>query len=202
MSEENTNTETSQTDNEGLVRAKNDLLNELKQARAQLKQFQDADAERETEAAKKKGDYEALLKKEQEKAAKSIKERDDALATANAKMTSLLTDNALKDMIGAYDVKPSLRPALVAMLKGQLSVTEDGVMFGDKSPEDFGKAFFASEDGRDFLKERINSGGGATGNTNGTPATPDTWNFSKYAAMKAEDPALAAAYAKKHGKPF
>lgn len=203
MTEENTNTtETTQNDNEGLVRAKNELLNELKQARAENARFKAEQEERETAAAKKAGDFEALLKKEQDKSAKSIKERDEALAAANARMTTLLSENALKDMIGGYDVKPSLRPALVALLKSQLSVTDEGVMFGDKSPEDFGKAFFASEDGRDFLKPILNSGGGATGNTGSAPATPDVWSLTKYAEMKADDPTAAAAYAKKHNKNF
>jgi hypothetical protein len=88
------------------------------------------------------------------------------------------------------------------LLKGQLSVTEDGVMFGDKSPEDFAKAFFASDDGREFLKPVVNSGGGATGNTGTAPATPDAWSLTKYSELKADDPTLAAAYAKKHNKRF
>jgi hypothetical protein len=202
MADENTNTETAtQTETapdvvtEGSVRHNRQLLNDLKKAQDRLDEYEAAEA-------KKKGDYDTLLKKEQDKAAKSIKERDEALAAANARMTSLLTDNALKDMIGAYDVKPSLRPALVALLKGQLSVTEDGVMFGDKSPEDFAKAFFASDDGREFLKPVVNSGGGATGNTGTAPATPDAWSLTKYSELKADDPTLAAAYAKKHNKRF
>lgn len=203
MADENTNIDSVQeTKTEGTVRHNRELLNELKEARASLAAFEAEKAEREEEAAKRKGDYETLLKKEQDKAAKSLKERDEALAAANARMTGLLTENALKDMIGAYDVKPSLRPALVALLKSQLSVTDDGVMFGDKTPEDFGKAFFASEDGRDFLKPVINSGAGATGNAGMAGGLPDSWNFTTYTTMKAEDPALAAAYAKKHGKKF
>jgi hypothetical protein len=169
MSDETTNTEsTPEIKTEGTVRHNKELLDELKQARASLAAFEAEKAEREADNAKKRGDYESLLKKEQDKAAKALAERDANLTARDAKINQLLTDNALKDMIGAYDVKPSLRPALVALLKGQLSVTEDGVMFDDKSPADFGKAFFASEEGRDFLKPALNSGGGATGNAPST----------------------------------
>lgn len=205
MSEENTNTTDTTADNtktEGTVRHNRELLNDLAKFKAKVAEYEAEKEARETAAAQKKGDYEALLKKEQDKAAKLAAEKKSEIEAREARINSLLTENALKDMIGAYDVKPSLRPALVALLKGQLNVTAEGVMVGDKSPDEFAKEFFASEDGRDFLKPLVNSGGGATGNTGTTPATPETWSLTKYAEMKAEDPVLAAAYAKKHNKRF
>lgn len=181
MSEENSNTETAQNvdaenldvKTDGTVRHNKALLDDL---------------------VKYKGRVTAL---ETEKAG-----YDQQLSAKQERIINLLTENAIKDVIGAYDVKPSLRPALVSHLKGLIKADEEGAMFGDKTPEDFGKEFFASEDGRDFLKPVINSGGGATGNTGVAPSTPDKWSLSAYAEMKAEDPTRAAAYAKKHGKNF
>jgi len=208
MSEETTEPKNVETTNdteivtEGSVRHNKALLDELKQARATLAAIEAERAERETAAAKKAGDYEGLLKKEQEKAAKLLKERDENLLARDAKIKQLLTDNAIKDVIGSYEVRPGLRTALVNHLKTMVETGNDGVTLMGKPAGDFGKAFFASEEGREWLKPVLNSGGGATGNAGSVPATPDKWNLSTYAQMKNEDPAMAAAYAKKHNKSF
>ena len=204
MSEE-TNIETTETATEattGEERKSRELLNELKQAKSKLAEFERQQEEREVAESKKKGDYEALLQKEKDKAAKLVKEREDALNQSNARINQLLTDNTIKGIITAHEVQPALAKALTALLKSEMTIGDEGAMFGDKSPEDFAKEFFATEEGQAFLKPDLKSGGGSTGNTTNAPATPDYWDFTAYADMKKTDPVLAAAYAKKHNQAF
>jgi hypothetical protein len=160
--------------NDALAEKNRELLGETKKAKARAKAAEvdpEEHAELKHQLEALQSDYSKLQKKAQtdmEKLTQQLSQKDDTLR-------GVLVDNGLQSAMAEVNVKPELRPAVLALLKGQAQLKEaDGgsyeALMGDKPLVEGVKEWAASDAGKAFVAAPDNSGGGAAGGSNGLPA--------------------------------
>src|SRR5574343_235824 len=168
---------------DGLVRKRDELLNELKPLREKIKGVEPVEFYR--------------LKDENEQRQAKISESENMVKKINAdlEMTKkamesesgfvqkLLIENGLTEALNAAGVKPELSKAVKAMFAGQAQIRIDGenrnAVIGDKSLSDFIAEWSRSDEGKHFVTASVNSGGGANGSggANGASKTMTRADF-------------------------
>ena len=190
------------------VLAKNEeLLSEAKAAKAKVREFEAAEAERKAEAAKreeeearKKGDFENLLKSE----TKKVEEKEGEALLWKSKYFDRELDLGLTRAVDEINVKPELPKAAMALLRADADIDEDGkITLGDKPIADAIKEWAKSEDGKAFILNG-SAGGGANGGGNGNKGDKNPWakesfNLTEQGRIYKTNKAQAIEMAAAHG---
>lgn len=151
----------------GLAAKRDELLNELKEAR-KGKTIEPAELERRDARI---AELEGQLNEATKAAGESKKAADKAakaLETEAKFVQSLLVENGLSDALVKAGVKqPAHLKAVKAMLSGQVQIVADGearvAKVGDKALGDFITEWAKSDEGKFFVEAPANNGGGAGG---------------------------------------
>lgn len=166
------------------VLAKNDeLLAEAKAAKARVREFEAAEAERKADLAKREED-EARQKGEWTKIEEGYKtklsEREGEGLLWKSKYFERELDLGLTGALDAINVKPELRKAAMALLRNSADIDEDGnVTLGDKPLGDAIKEWAKSDEGKAFIANG-SSGGGANGGGKGGDSGVNPWSKESF----------------------
>jgi hypothetical protein len=160
---------------EGLVRKRDELLAELKEAR----KGKAIDPEELEKRDQRIEELEAKLKEAEKTVKKATADAEaakKALADEAGFSQRLLVDNGLNEALAKAGVtNPVHLKAARAMLAGQVQVVAEGdqrvVKIGDKPAADFIAEWAKGDEGKFFVSAAQNSGGGATGSGGGAPAS-------------------------------
>ncbi len=170
----------------GLVNKNNELLGELKAAKAKLKEFESLDLDalqtaaktlksQESEALEKKGEYEKLMNQMREDHAKEIAKRDEALRHQKETTRGILIQTSLQSALANVHIDPEMMEAATDMLSAKVAVTEkDGALvsgIGDKSVKDWVSEWAKTNVGKRFILADTGAGGGAVHSTNGNASS-------------------------------
>jgi hypothetical protein len=176
---------------------------ELRDARARI-----ADLEQELETERSKHDdgndkaaaIQAAVQAERTKYDKDVGARDKKIADLEAELNDTAADAALERALDEHRIKPELRRAAKALLRGDIEVEfEEGqgrhVYMNNLPVADAVKAWAESDDGKAFVLDG-NSGGGAPGgrqsNSGKNPWKADQRNLTEQDRIEKKDPALAS----------
>ena len=159
-----------------------ELLGELKQTRARLKELDGIDidqlkaAANELQQRKHKEleegkEYEKLIVQQREDHAKELAAKEEELAKARASVRGVVVDSALRGALAASHVDPVMMDAAVDMLSNKVSVTDAGeerqARIGDKDVKDWVSDWSKSEVGKRFVLAQSGTGGGDGMRTSG-----------------------------------
>lgn len=125
------------------------------------------------------------------------------LNRASATVQQLLVDNGLSDALTTAKVAPEFVPAARALIKSREEIAigdADGqpiAMIGEQSLTDYVAHWADSDEGRPFVAQPTNSGGGAVISASGRTKSSNPWakdsrNLSEQARILREDPERAA----------
>lgn len=161
---------------EGLVRKRDELLTELKEAR-KGKAINPEDVDR---LESRIDELEGKLKEAEKSAKTATKEADTAkkaLADAEGSMTRMLVDNGLTDALAKAGVtNPVHLRAAKALLASQVQVVTEGenklAKVGDKALGDFIGEWAKGDEGKFFVAAPASSGGGANGSRSNNHQAP------------------------------
>ncbi len=180
------------------ILAKNEeLLNELKVAKAKARELEQAEADRKAELAKreeeqllKEGNYQKLLETEKQRAS----EKEGEALLYRAKYEEREIDLGLTSALTSAGVKPEFMRAASTMLKGEAELSESGVALRGKPLADAIKEWAASDEGKAFVANG-NAGGGAEGGGKGKQPAQKAGNLGgskadRVAALKNRFPDL------------
>lgn len=205
MSEQNTDDTTSTTDADELATLRKNY-NALAKDIASFKQERDdalvAKEEAEENAKNASVDEMTRLKNQLAKAGNDILNEKKLTADAIKSLHVYKADNEIAKLLIAHKVQPDDAPMVTAYLNSLRSLDDDGALtFDGQTAEAFGKSYFTGA-GKRYTALPDNSGGGSTGSNGSTAAimTSDNWNWTTYAQIKADNPALAKSLAKNAGK--
>lgn len=191
------------------VLAKNDeLLAEAKAAKARVREFEAAEAERKAEIAKreeeeaiKAGNFEKLLAAEKQR----VSEKEGEGLLWKSKYFDREMNLGLTSALDEINVKPELRKAALALLKTTANIDDDGrITLGEKPLADAISAWSKSDEGKAFIANG-STGGGANGGGNRpgggdkNPWASDSFNLTEQGRMYRADPGKAREMAAAHG---
>lgn len=192
---------------EGLKAKRDELMDEVKNLRQQLRSTQEIKPEDLT-AAEQRADKAEQALAEAQKQVKTLTGERDKLAKqveAESGFTSkLLTENALNDALAAAGVKeaPMLK-AVKAMFGPLAQVAVEGdqrmVKVGDKALADYVKDWAATDEAKHFISAPANNGGGAPGGS-GSGGGAKTMTREEYNQKIVSDPAGMRDFIKDGGK--
>jgi len=177
-----------------------ELKAEKDKAKSAQETAQAAADEAAEEAARKDNDAAALEKSLEKKYAKQIADLTSARDVAQGQLSTLLIDNTAQANLAKHNVPSHFHKPLMALIKAQTELKDGSAMVGDVSLDDYIATYLSGDEGKHFVAAPANSGANATGAKPGAVPAPTEWSFTRYAEMKSENPALAASYAKQHGK--
>lgn len=168
---------------EGLAAKNKELLGELKT----LKKGQQIDPEAVAKLEAKIEEHEttiANLTKENKRVAGDLVKASKGLETESAFTQRLLIDNGLQDaLVKAGVSNPTRLKASIAMLRGQVKVVPEGdqrkAMVGDKELNAFVTEWAGTDEGKEFVTAKDNSGGGARRQAGGGAGAGDGKDLSK-----------------------
>lgn len=194
--------------------AERKLLNEVKQAKAALKRYENIDPDKyarllaleeaaETKQAEAKGEYEKLLKARTDKFTADETAYKDRLSKRDQKLLSA-------EVAAAISAEEGSATLLSPHVKSRVSVNDDGdvvvldeageVMVG-KTVTDLVKELKKNKEFESAFKSTAITGGGATKTAamlaagEGNPWLPGaTWNMRQQAMLERQNPNLAAQY--------
>ncbi|MFM9829737.1 MAG: hypothetical protein ACKVOB_13510 [Sphingomonas sp.] len=158
------------------VRAKNtELLDELKQTKAELRKSKDIDPADVARIEEERDTLKAELAKATKAATDAAKRAETAektLAAESGYTSKLLTENALNTALAEAGVKePAMLKAVKAMMAGTAQVVTEGdqrtVKIGDKALVDHIKEWSGTDEAKFFISAATNAGGGANGSGKG-----------------------------------
>lgn len=188
--------------NEALDKKNKELLAEKKKAKAEADKAQaDAVAAAE-EAALASTNVEEIKSTLAKQHQREMDKLNKQLEAANGQLSTLLIDNAARDLLTKHNVPSHFQRILLTAVKAEASLKDGAAMVGDTSLEDYVSSLLTSDEGKHFVAAPVNTGANAGGNTKVVTGLPEQWNFTKYAEMKSQNPELAQAYARKHNQPF
>lgn len=188
---------------EALKRDSRRQRQELTDARARI-----AELEQELETEKSKHDegsdkaaaVQAAVQAERTKYDKDIGARDKKIADLETELDDSAADKALDRALDDHRIKPELRKAAKALLRGDIEVevdeTSGRIAYLNSLPvADAVKAWAESDEGKAFVLDG-NTGGGAGGGKSGHHAGKNPWkqgqeNLTEQDRIEAKDPALA-----------
>lgn len=199
--------------------SKSGLQKDITKLKDQLKGFEGVDVEALKQTAEefdkltkqqqeKETDAQKALRLQKEQHEKDMKELRESVDLLMRKNKTLLVDENLKGSLAKAGVKPTLLDAALQILKPQVSVlTEDGqqvARIGDKTIGEGVADWTETEVGKHFIAAKVNTGGGAGGGGDKTPAKEAEkfffrdkegkkgphWNLTQQIALKRTDPAL------------
>lgn len=191
------------TAHEALKRDSRRDRQELREARAKIEELEQ---ELETERSKhddgsdKATAIQAAVQAERAKYDKDIGARDKKIADLEQELNDSAADRELDRALDEQRVKPELRKAAKALLRGEIEVEVDEaqgrVAYLNNLPVmEAVKAWAESEEGKVFVLDG-NSGGGANGgtrkHTGKNPWKADQLNLTEQDRIQAKDPALAS----------
>lgn len=192
------------TAHEALKRDSRRDRQELRDARAKITELEQ---ELETERSKhddsndKAAAIQAAVQAERTKYDKDVGERDKRIAALEAELNDTAAEAALERALDEHRIKPELRKAAKAMLRGDIEVEQDEdkgrVVYLNNLPlADAVKAWADSEEGKVFVLDG-NSGGGAGGGSrkhvgkNPWKAGSPDFSLTEQDRIAKQDPALA-----------
>lgn len=154
---------------EALKSKSQELLDETKKAKAKVKAEEDAKVQAELDIAKKKGDYEQLLKSSEEQR----KELSDQLDGLNNKISTEKTQSASLKL--AAELADGTNAELLSeFISKRLRYTDDGLKVLDKnggltvsSLDDLKREFQANDKYKSLIRGNQSNGGGASGGESG-----------------------------------
>ncbi len=192
---------------EGLRAKRDELMDELKAAKAELRKSKEIDPAEvsalEDELAKAKAETAKLIKDTKEALARAEKAEQAFEAEAKAS-AMMLTENALNAALAEAGVtNPAMLKAVKAMFAGNAAVAVEGdqriVKIGDKALPDHIKEWAATDEAKHFISAPVNSGGGAPGGK-GTTTGGKTMTRAEYDKQAVADPAGMRAFIKDGGQ--
>lgn len=192
---------------EGLKAKRDELMDEVKTLRAELRKSKEIDpaevTKLEEENDRLKADL-AKAQKEAKDAAKTAETATKALEAETSFTAKLLIDDGIKSALIAAGVKdPDYIDALAVKFASGASVVTEGdarkAMIGDKAAADAIKEWAASDTGKKFIAAPVNSGGGAGGSGNGG-GSGKTMARAEYDKLAVSDPASVRQFIKDGGQ--
>jgi hypothetical protein len=188
-----------------------DLKIELKKSRKRSEAFGDLDPEQvrlavekankgEQKALEDKGEYEKALALATTAHATEVKSLTDQLGVAQGGEKELRTRTAIDSAMDEINIAPAFKKAVRLMHQGDVSIIDqDGkpaAMVGDKTVTDHLKAWADTDEGKNFVGDGGQGGGGAEGGkkSSGTvnPWAKETRNLSQQGLMERDNPSQAA----------
>lgn len=173
------------------------VLEEKKKEAAKAAEAKELAEQAANEAAMKSGDIDAIKAAH----AKELKKAQDAIAEHQARLSTLLIDNAIKGALVENNIAPQFHEMATAYFKSQSKLENGEAKFGDVALVDGIKAFVESDKGKHFVAAPLNSGANATGsNVSAKTMTKDNFELSKFAEIT--DPAERNALADNLNMPW
>lgn len=179
---------------DGLAAKNRELLGELKKAR-KGKDVDPAELDRlESENDQLKADL-AKVQREAKKTAERAEKSEAMLNEERSKAQKLAIDNGVQAALSKVNVAPHFSPAAAALMKGKVSLSDDGqLMVGDKPLEAHVAEWSQSDEGKHYIAAPNNSGGGGGGGSGGGAKVMTRSEFDS------KQPAEKAAFVKDGGK--
>lgn len=184
----------------GLVAKREQLMDELKPARAAKEKLAEVEAKLakiEEEKLRGAGDFATLEKQLKDAHAKELEKLQVIIKAKQTALEKHLIDAGLSTALAEVGVAKEFLPAVHALLRGQVQIADNAgelsAVAGGKALPDFIKEWAQSDQGKAFVAAPNNSGGGAPGGGKG--------NVKQY-KTKADfkgDPAAKSSFIKEHG---
>lgn len=160
----------------GLKSKRDELLEQNKKFKSLISELEEGKTKAEMEAAEKAGNIESVKKQLEDRYAKTIKEKEEALNGLSAKLQKVVIDDGLSSALVKAGVAPQYMEAARALLKSsnQFSIGDDLTpKINDETLSDYVLKWATSEAGKPFIQAPINAGAGAKGSNGVSRANAD-----------------------------
>jgi hypothetical protein len=138
---------------------------------AELEALQQFKSNADIQAAEDAKNWEEATRLKQEAHDKELSAMTDKLSATDASLKTVLIDNGLSSALDGVNINKDLKAGAVAMLQGQAAIIDGKAMIGEKSLSDAVNEWAASEQGKAFCLAPANSGGNASGGSNGASSS-------------------------------